>query len=474
MPQKIKRLPNEKEKQMKMQALETVRDARMVMLDKFPFLGHLSMRLKLVTVLDERLPIAATDGKVIYFNAYVIEHPQAAFGKKFRSGSLKDKYDTAVAILAHEVWHCALLHFARGQGKDNRRFNIAADIEIGHLLEKSKIPNLSAARCSLAVPGMSAEEIYDLINTEVPPKPSSLFSKIFPFLGKKQSAEENTDDTSSQNEENSSSEESRDKKIKGKYAEGHYSRTKDYDPDCTIPDYGNKNIQDPDYTPDCEWAGEEFEKIRRKWQDAVRKTFHRYGLPGEQSRSLPGNMNKVLYSEKKHTLDWKQLLLDHVSQMFGGERQWIPPNRRYVWQGLYLPGRSKQQTIELVIALDTSGSTIEDLPDFISELRGMTTAFGEYKLTVIQCDTKIHSIKEYSNDDPLPEKGLKFHGMGGTNLCPPFQYVEEKEIAPTVLIYFTDGYGNAPPAAPDYPVIWCLTKGGKVPAKWGTAVNISS
>ena len=103
----------------------------------------------------------------------------------------------------------------------------------------------------------------------------------------------------------------------------------------------------------------------------------------------------------------------------------------------------------------------------------MTSAFGEYKLTIIQCDIAIHSVQEYSNDDPLPETGLQFKGFGGTSFLAPFKYVEEKmDEAPTVFIYLTDGFGQAPSEAPDYPVIWCLTKGGVKPADWGLEVKI--
>ena len=103
----------------------------------------------------------------------------------------------------------------------------------------------------------------------------------------------------------------------------------------------------------------------------------------------------------------------------------------------------------------------------------MAAAFGEYKLTIIQCDIAIHSVKEYSNDDPLPEDGLTFQGFGGTSFLAPFKYVEEKmPELPTVFIYLTDGYGNAPVNAPAYPVIWCLTEGGEKPAQWGMEIKI--
>ncbi len=45
--------------------------------------------------------------------------------------------------------------------------------------------------------------------------------------------------------------------------------------------------------------------------------------------------------------------------------------------------------------------------------------------------------------------------------------------SPIVFIYLTDGFGEAPKKAPDYPVIWCLTGQGKKPSEWGLAVRIS-
>ena len=43
---------------------------------------------------------------------------------------------------------------------------------------------------------------------------------------------------------------------------------------------------------------------------------------------------------------------------------------------------------------------------------------------------------------------------------------------PTIFIYLTDGYGDAPANAPAYPVIWCLTEGGEKPAQWGMEIKI--
>ena len=477
------RQPNAAEETMKQEAFTTMRSARTEMLMRFPFLGELAMQLKIIPVLDERLPVACTDGAAVYVNTHVIEHPEKVFKQQFREGKLTGKADTAIAILAHEVWHCALLHFDRGEGMEQMRFNIAADIEIGYLLEKAGIPDLSTAKSSWGdmLKGYPAERIYGML---APPKmkndPPPLSGNNNP-VKIKSSAKKNSEEKNKNGQTEESDRKTGDKdgkasndKLKEKFSEGHYSRMRTFPPMPSLePEYGNENLRDPDFMPGMEQGKEESDNLRTKWRDAIKKAANRHGIPGHYAGNLPGNLQDIVNCTQKNTGDWKQVLLDYVSQMFGGERQWLPPNRRYVWKNLYLPRRAKKQSIEIVLAIDTSGSTTEDLPDFLAELRGMTSAFGEYKLTIIQCDIAIHSVQEYSNDDPLPEDGFKFHGFGGTSFLAPFKYVEEKmDEAPTVFIYLTDGFGEAPSEAPDYPVIWCLTKGGVKPADWGLEVKI--
>ena len=84
-----------------------------------PFVGSLLMRLDLVPVCDERLDTAATDGDSIYVDIGFY---------------MKLKADERLFVLAHEAWHCALIHFIRRQDRDKDRFNIAADLEIHFIL----------------------------------------------------------------------------------------------------------------------------------------------------------------------------------------------------------------------------------------------------------------------------------------------------------------------------------------------------
>jgi predicted metal-dependent peptidase len=60
-------------------------------------------------------------------------------------------------------------------------------------------------------------------------------------------------------------------------------------------------------------------------------------------------------------------------------------------------------------------------------------------------------------------------GGGGTDFCPPFQYVQDQGIRPECLVYLTDLYGPFP-AAPEYPTLWCSTTSQVAP--FGTTIEI--
>ena len=100
-------------------------------------------------------------------------------------------------------------------------------------------------------------------------------------------------------------------------------------------------------------------------------------------------------------------------------------------------------------------------------------SFGNYELIVIQCDAEIQHIEKFSGDTPLPPNyQWKSYGDGGTCFIPPFEYVKEHKLRPDIFIYLTDGYGDAPEKAPNFPVLWVLTNDGEDPALWGKKIKL--
>ena len=207
------------------------------------------------------------------------------------------------------------------------------------------------------------------------------------------------------------------------------------------------------------------EKLRRI-------VIHSAQLAERRQGSLPAHVSAVVEKLRKPELNWKELLKQFVTSCYCGSRRWLPPARRYVGIGLYLQSR-RSERLEAVLAVDTSGSTMGDLPQFFAELSNLLDSFGNYELTVIHCDCEVRHVEKFSDAKPLPRnhKWQSF-GNGGTSFAPPFEYVEKHGIRPQVFIYLTDGCGDAPEKPPAFPVLWVLTRDGEVPAKWGRCIRL--
>jgi predicted metal-dependent peptidase len=166
------------------------------------------------------------------------------------------------------------------------------------------------------------------------------------------------------------------------------------------------------------------------------------------------------------------LLRQFIRECRGGSYRWLPPNRRYISKGLYLPGR-KQEIFRGIVALDTSGSTVDQLPEFAGEVDKLLRSFGKFKLTVLECDTAVRNVTEITSEQPSYYWNThRFSGGGGTDFTPVFEYIRRKRLRPEVLIFFTDGDGRCPKNRPEYPVLWLLTDDGEAPVEWGFTVKM--
>lgn len=111
-----------------------------------PFLAQMALQLDLIAIIDDRIATAATNGRVIYFDARYFDVSSPA----------KREF-----VFAHEVWHCALGHMSRAKGRDQHLWNLATDHEVNVLLAQDGFePPDGAVRFSWLT-GMSAEEVYD-------------------------------------------------------------------------------------------------------------------------------------------------------------------------------------------------------------------------------------------------------------------------------------------------------------------------
>lgn len=126
--------------------------------------------------------------------------------------------------------------------------------------------------------------------------------------------------------------------------------------------------------------------------------------------------------------------------------------------------------MSLAVAIDTSGSTFEYMGDLLSEIAGLVTSFGRYRIRLLQCDCELTFDQVFDIAHPLAPGLLPVNGLGGTSFEPVFELLDAEDRMP--LVYLTDGQGPAPTRAAGFPVLWVLTPGGQAPAEWGEVVTL--
>lgn len=406
-----------------------------------PLVASLALQLPLVPVVDHRLPTAATDGRVIYVNAYWVQTLRPA---------------ERLFVLAHEVWHNALLHSRRCGTRDPERWNIAIDHEVNVLLREAGFTMPAEGILFEELVGLSAEQVYEELR-EMPQPPRPINADVHLDAGGVvgRGGRGGGGGTGAR------------EAPQGGTGAGRGGDTSEEDPAPDAPSPGDGTPSSP------------FGPIEGKWDDdyrgrldteAVEEWAERMvALGGSLPGTMPGALKAVLQSMGKPNVPWYWLLRDFVTRAAGGRLRWLPPSRRHVHRGLYLPSR-REDLLQVAVAIDTSGSTIMEWPRFQSELIALMRSFGRYELRLLQCDAQITHDRVYDDVRAIP-KGLAVSGGGGTEFVPVFDRLASSP--PQALIFFTDGYGDAPRLPPPYPVLWLLTPDGTPPVRWGRVVSMA-
>lgn len=371
-----------------------IKQARAHLLRTDHFLGALALRLE--PLADPSLPYLGTDGRTLRYNPTAIaEQP----------------LDVLALGVAHEVAHCQLQHFGRRGGRDPERWNVAADyaanarlVDAGHTLPKEWLFDAAYA-------GMSAERIY------------SELGKNPPTEEQKQQADRGRVD------------------------------------DAPDPQGAGKPNDKPDGQGDQEGPGQPQEApgkaaadLCREWQEATAEAEMRALAKG----TMPGALSRKLSQERKRPQSWREILAQYAADHAKHEARTIPPNRRHVWRGAYLPSLRGLDVGTLVAVFDTSSSIGRaEIARFVAECRGILDSGIVAELVVMACDTRAHLIGRYTRGEDIPIESAP--GGGGTDFRPPFRLCDELGIRPTVLAYLTDMIGKFPEEAPDYPVLWVST-----------------
>jgi predicted metal-dependent peptidase len=317
--------------------------------------------------------------------------------------------DELLGVLAHEVMHNALGHPFRRGHRDLARWNIACDLAVNPLLLDAGF-TLPSSRI---VPGEGDCEKFP----------------------------------------------------KGKSADEYYSLLEENPPPSqeeTASDPGGcGSVTDP-----SDGSPSETESVAGEWQVAVAQAEQAARTRGE----LPEGLARVVETIQHPQQDWREVLCSFVSTVARNDYSWSRPNRRYLWQGLYLPGFHSDELGEIVIAVDTSGSVNNrQLGQFAEAVNDILEAY-DCAVTVLYHDTKVQDVHHrQSSDGPLT---LTPVGGGGTSHVCIFDWLNQSAITPACVICLTDLETRFPDEVPMMPVLWAVIGDSKSEPPFGVRVSI--
>ncbi|KAA6465308.1 hypothetical protein DYQ86_05040 [Acidobacteria bacterium AB60] len=391
-----------------------IQKARTALVLDHPFFGSLLFRLK------DRPSFAvktmATDGVSLLWNPEFVETLNAA---------------TLAGTLAHEVMHPALHHHLRRSGREPKRWNIACDYAINPLLIDAGLKLPDGVLMENRFRGMSAEQIYNLLESESDPGEDKNGNDQSGLAGGGTSADPGTGESADRG---------------APETEGGIGQVLDG------PEGGKDSPS--------------VEEQARAWDVAVNQAM----TVARQAGKLPSGVDRTMEGAAEAAVDWRELLRRLWSETIAADYSWMRPNRRHLWTGLYLPGVVREGVGEVAIAVDCSGSiSARQLRLFEAEARSILEGQRPARVYVLYFDAAVHNVETYEAGQRI---ALHPIGGGGTAFEPCFEWLDERGIRPQTMVFLTDLYGSFPSSAPSYPVLWAST--GRREAPFGEVVPIQA
>ena len=402
-----------------------------LILDK-PFLGALALRLPLVAADPKWCATSVTDARSLYFNPAYIDNLSL---------------DQTQFVLAREALHCALSHFARRQHRIKSRWDIACEYSINPLLVKDGLTPPPATIVIAAYEGMTAEEIYPFIEDDDKDDETEELAKSAqdsnPDKGGSQQGEENREGGEGKTPQNNEPQSGGDSQSE---------QQKELE--------GTSGAAQPEPL-----SSSELDALSTQWQQRMAGA----ALQAQQAGKLGGTLGRLVGELLQPKLPWRMLLARYMTQVARDDYSYTRPSRR---EGEMIMPSLRSSQANITVVLDTSGSVSnEELNEFLSEINTLKTQLRA-SITLHACDTELSKdgpwFFEAWEEFKLPQQ---FHGGGGTDFRPIFEWIKIHGKAPDMLLYFTDAKGEFPAVEPHYPVLWLVK--GKAPVPWGQRIQLN-
>jgi len=389
--------------------VEKLTTARVGLLLKHPFFGNMATRMRMVDASDW-CPTAATNGREFMYN------------KKFVEKLSEKKLEF---LFAHEICHCIFDHFGRTGSRDRQLSNIAQDYAVNQILVDERIGDKITEVKICYDPkyrGMAWEEIYDELWEKAEKIPmDQLLAQLGDLL----------DEHINESE--------------GPGSEG--DKTKD-------------GKSKPSLTK------EEAEKLRQEIKEAMIQSAAAAG-----AGKVPAGIQRMIKDLTEPKMNWREVLQMNIQSIIRNDYSFTRPNRKSQHSGAILPGMKNDQTVDVAIAIDMSGSIgDEDAKIFLSEVKGIMEQYEDYSIDIWCFDTDIYNPQRFTHDDGDALLSYEPQGGGGTSFEVNWEYMKDRDLVPKKFIMFTDGYPCGGWGDEDYCDTLFIVKGSNNEAPFGQTV----
>jgi predicted metal-dependent peptidase len=285
-------------------------------------------------------------------------------------------------VIAHEILHNVFDHLARTEGRDRRIFNAAADYCVNGQLVRDRI-------------GEQPPEIKIFHDT-----------KYYNW-----SAEAVYDDIYAKHDEESL-------KQLGQLLDEHV-------------DWGE---QGKDGQP--KYSKEELKQIRDEIREATMQAAQAAG-----AGNTPASVQRMIKELTEPKMNWREIIRQQIQSTIKNDYSFMRPNRKGWHMNAILPGTNFDETIDICVSIDMSGSIGDDqAKDFIGEIKGIMQEYKDFNIKLWCFDTRVYNEASFNGYNTDEFDDYQVMGGGGTEFDANWEYMKEHDIRPKKFIMFTDGY----------------------------------
>ena len=371
---------------MRVEVYDRIIVARVGLLLRHPFFGNMATRLRILAA-DDWLPTAAVDGRNLYYNTQFFN---AMDNKEIEF------------VVAHEILHMVFDHLDRREDRNPMLYNIAADYIVNNLLVRDRIghkPKIVDCFQDFKYEGWTSEAVYDDLFEQAKKNGEEAIQQLGEMLDEHL---ENGDDGDS----NESGEEGKDSN-------------------------GNNVSKKP-----AKYSKEEMQKIKDEIKEGMMQAAQAAG-----AGNTPGEIQRMIKELTESKMNWREVLQQQIQSTIRNDFTFSRPSRKGWHTGAILPGQDFDETIDVAVAIDMSGSISNAQgADFLGEIKGIMDQYQDYNIKVWCFDTKVYNEQEFTSHNGEDLTDYEIMGGGGTDFMCNWEYMKEQDIVPKKFIMFTDGY----------------------------------